>query len=488
MDYVLSGIKPEIVFRHFEGISQIPRCSGNEKTISNYLVKFAKDNDLEVIQDESLNVIIKKPATRGYEKAPTVILQGHMDMVCEKDKKTKHDFGADPIEFVVENDFIRANGTTLGADNGIAIAICLTLLESNDIAHPSLEVLLTTGEEIGMKGAAKVDKQHLSGKILINMDSEEEGVFLVSCAGGITLKIKININLEDVEDIQGNGKHYKIIVNGLKGGHSGIEIDKGRGNANKIVGRILDDLQSLVDYRILSINGGSMNNAIAKEAEAIIYIANNKDIDLQDFSTKWNDILKNQLNISDPEIKVSIGTVNINNNKILDKNTTEKIVSLMQLIPNGIHTMSMEIDNLVESSSNLGVIKTLDNFILFDISIRSSIKTLKYELVNKIKKIANLMDAEIILEGDYPEWAYRYNSEIRKIFKKVYSKKYGKEPKITAMHAGLECGLLNENLGDIDMISLGPNIYDAHTINERLSISSVERTWEFLLAVLKEIQ
>lgn len=488
MDYVLDRIKPEKVFRHFEEISRIPRCSGNEKMISDYLVKFAEDNALEVIQDEALNVIIKKPGTKGYEKAPTVILQGHIDMVCEKDKKAKHDFAQDPIEFVVEKGFIRANGTTLGADNGIAVAFCLALLESNDIVHPPLEVLLTTEEEIGMKGAAKIDKKYLSGKILINMDSEEEGVFLVSCAGGITLKIKINMNLENAEDIQGNGKFYRIIVNGLKGGHSGIEIDKGRGNSNKIMGRILDDLQNIIDYRILSINGGSMNNAIAKETETIIYIENNKDINLQDFSIKWNDILKNELKISDPGINVNIKKVIINSSKLLDKNTTEKIVSLIQLIPNGIHTMSMEIDNLVESSCNLGVIETLEDSILLDISIRSSVKTLKYELINKLKRIAKLMDAEIILEGDYPEWPYRPNSKIREILKKIYIKKYGKEPKITAVHAGLECGLLKKNLGDIDMISLGPNIYDAHTIYERLSISSTERVWEFLLDVLKEIK
>lgn len=484
MDNTYSRLEPKRVFKFFEEISQIPRCSGNEKKISNYLVKFAKENGLEVIQDEALNIIIKKPGTKGYEKAPTVILQGHMDMVCEKDMDIKHDFNKDPIELIIEDDFVRAKGTTLGADNGIAVAFCLAILESDNIPHPPLEVLITTEEEIGMNGAKKLDKRNLNGKILINIDAEEEGVFLVSCAGGITTKVKLNLAFENIKS---NSCLYKIVVNGLKGGHSGVEINKERANANKIMGRILNDLESLVDYRISSINGGTKNNAIPRDAETIICIANNKNIDMQSFTTKWNNILKNELKISDPNINIDIKKVAFDVTKVLDKKTTQKIVSFLLLVPDGVQTMSMEIENLVESSANLGIVKTASDYILFESSIRSSVKTLKHRIVNTIVKIANLIDAEVTTEGDYPEWPYDPASKIREIFEKVYLESYGEKPKISAIHAGLECGIFKEKFGDIDMISFGPNIYDVHTPNEHLSIFSTQRTWEFLLKVLKSI-
>lgn len=472
------------VFELFKEISQIPRCSGNEKMISNYLLKFAQNNGLEAMQDEAFNIIIKKAATKGYEKAPTTILQGHMDMVCEKNKDVKHDFNKDPIELLVEDDFVRANGTTLGADNGIGVAFCLAILESDNIPHPPLEVVITTEEETGMKGATKLDKRNLNGKILINLDAEEEGVFIVSCAGGITTKVRLNLAFEEIKS---NGCFYKIEVNGLKGGHSGVEINKGRANANKIMGRILDDLENLIDYRISSINGGTKINAIPRDAETIIYIENSKNIDMQSFTSKWKNILKNELKASDPNVNVDIKKVTFDANKVLNKKTTENMVSYLLLVPDSVQTMSMEIENLVESSANLGIVRTASDHILFESSIRSSVKTLKHKIVNTIGRLANLIDAKMTTEGDYPEWQYDPDSKIRKIFEKVYLESYEKKPKITAIHAGLECGIFKEKLGDIDMISFGPNIYDVHTPNERLSVSSTQRTWEFLLKVLKSI-
>jgi dipeptidase D len=485
MSNKLSGLKPEEVFKFFEKISQIPRCSGNERMISDYLLDFAKENGLEAIQDEALNIIIKKPATKGYEKATTVIIQGHMDMVCEKNNEIKHDFTKDPIELIVDDDFIRANGTTLGADDGIAVAFCLALLESKNIPHPPLEVLLTTDEETGMNGAMSVDKKNLNAEILINIDSEEEGIFTVSCAGGIISKVRLDTVLEDAGD---NSQFYKILINGLMGGHSGVEIDKGRANANKIMGRILLDLEETTDYRISSINGGTKNNAIPRDVETIISIKNNKGLDIQSLTVKWNSILKDEFKESDPDINVDIKELENKTYELMDKETTAKIVSFLLLVPDGVQSMSMGLEDLVESSSNLGIVKTTKEIVLFESLIRSSVKTLKYRIVNIIKKLASLVNAEITIEGDYPAWQYKAESKIREICKRVYFEKYGEEARISATHGGLECGFFKKSLGDIDMISFGPDMYDVHTPNEHLSISSTQRTWEFLLRLLKEIK
>jgi len=473
------------LFKHFEKITQIPRCSGNERMISDYLLGFAKENDLEAIQDNALNIIIKKPATEGYEKAPTVILQGHMDMVCEKDNDIKHDFNKEPLELIIEDDFIRARGTTLGADNGIAVAFCLAVLESKNIPHPPLEVLLTTEEETGMHGAINVDKKNLNGKILINIDSEEEGVFTVSCAGGIISRVRLHTVLEDTEN---NSNLYKISINGLKGGHSGAEIDKGRANANKIMGRLLLDLEEITDYRISSINGGNKNNAIPRDAETIISIQDNKNLDLQSLAAKWNTILRDEFKESDPDINVDIEEIGVKTDKVMDKKTTANIVSFLLLVPDGVQSMSMGLKGLVESSSNLGIVKTTKESVLFESLTRSSVKTLKYRIVNIIKRLADLIDAEMTVEGDFPAWQYKSASRIREICKRVYSEMYNQEAKISATHGGLECGFFREKLGDIDMISFGPDMYDVHTPNEHLSISSTQRTWEYLLRLLKEIR
>jgi dipeptidase D len=482
---ILSGLKPEEVFRHFEKISLIPRCSGNERMISDYLLNFAKENNLEAIQDDAFNIIIKKPATEGYEKSSTVILQGHMDMVCEKDNDIKHDFNKEPLELIVEDDFIRANGTTLGADDGIAVAFCLAVLESKDFPHPPLEVLLTTEEETGMNGAMNIDKKNLNGEILINIDSEEEGVFTVSCAGGIISKVRLHTVLEDTEN---NSNFYKISINGLKGGHSGAEIDKGRANANKIMGRLLLDLEDIADYRISSINGGNKNNAIPRVAETIISIQKNKDLDMQSLAVKWYTILRNEFKESDPDINVDIKEMEVKTDKVMDKKTTANIVSFLLLVTDGVQSMSMGLKGLVESSSNLGIVKTMEELVLFENLTRSSVKTLKYRIVNLIKRLAGLINAEMTVEGVFPAWQYESESKIREICKRVYSEMYGEEVKISATHGGLECGFFRENLGDIDMISFGPDMYDVHTPNEHLSISSTQRTWEYLLRLLKEIQ
>ncbi len=481
---ILQNLEPKSVFKYFEEISQIPRGSGNEKSISDYLVSVAKKLNLEVIQDKALNVIIKKPGTEGYENSETVILQGHMDMVCEKNKGTDHDFQKDPLKLRVVDDMVYATNTTLGADNGIAVAYALAILESTDIPHPPIEVLITTDEETGMSGAMAISKEHINGKILLNLDNEEEGHLLVSCAGGIRSKHTLNVTLEDAGDYN-NFLH--IAVRGLKGGHSGMEINKERGNSNKIMGRILKSLLSL-DYKLVSVNGGSKNNAIPREADAIIALKSEDVAKAKELINNWNPILLNELKTQDPGVNISILENTENVEKVFTKESTEKTVNLLYLIPNGINSNSVEIKNLVESSTNLGVVTTEGNKVEFDSAIRSSVASLKDEIVLRSKTIAELIGADFETTAGYPEWQYDNKSKVRGICQDVYKRMYGKDAKIVAIHAGVECGLFNEKLGKLDMISFGPDLYDVHTPQEHMSITSVKNVWDYLLEVLKTLK
>jgi dipeptidase D len=341
------------VFRYFEEISAIPRCSGSEKQISDYIVEFAKKHDLEVIQDEALNVIIKKPATAGYEKAPTVILQGHMDMVCEKNKGVVHDFAKDPIELRVIEDMIYAHGTTLGGDNGIALAYALTILASKDIPHPRLEVLVTSDEENTMSGAPALDAGKLTGKLLINMDSEEEGKFLVSSAGGLKAKLAIPVKWEKAPQ---KLDAYRLEIGGLKGGHSGVEVDKGRGNANKLMGRLINNIAKKYKLYIAEINGGFKSNAIPRDSEVLLLTDANNRIKLEAEIKELEAVIKNELRAVDPDVYVSFENASDKVERVFSEATAASVIASMVLVPNGIQSMSMEIKGLVESSTNLGVV------------------------------------------------------------------------------------------------------------------------------------
>ncbi|MCD3216792.1 aminoacyl-histidine dipeptidase [Clostridium botulinum C] len=473
------------VFKYFIEISNIPRASGNEKFISDYLFNFAKKHKLEVKQDKSLNIIIKKQASKGYENAPCVILQGHMDMVCEKNKDIEHDFYKDSIELIVNGDYITAGGTTLGADNGIAVAYFLAILENKDLNHPPLEVLITTQEENGMEGASKVSKENLSGQILINVDSEEEGKLLVSCAGGIRNIVRLTVEVEDRKE---GFKPYKIFVYGLKGGHSGMDIKKGRGNSNKLMGRILNSINNNMELFISYINGGLKSNAIPREAEAMIFVKESNEGKLRDIINHYNKVFTKELNISDSDVTVNLESVEEKPYRIFSKALTNKIITILMLMPQGVQSMSQNIKGLVESSINLGVVRTKEDEVTFESAIRSSVKTLKENIVNQIEILCNSIDAAMTTYADYPAWEYKEKSYIRDLFISVYKDLYKEEPEITAVHAGLECGILKEILGDIDMISFGPNMYDVHTPNERVSISSVERSYQYLIEVLKRIK
>ena len=481
---ILQNLEPKAVFQYFEEISNIPRGSGNEKGISDYVLNFGKELGLESIQDEALNVIIKKPGTPGYENAPTVIIQGHMDMVCEKNNGVEHDFEKDPLKLRIVDDYIYATDTTLGADNGIAVAYAMAILASNDIPHPPIEVLLTTDEETGMSGAMAIKKENLQGKILINLDNEEEGYLLVSCAGGVRSTATLKVDEQEI----GSKKLIKINISGLKGGHSGMDIIKERGNSNKILGRVLKGLLREVKFNLVSLNGGSKNNAIPREAEAIIAVNPNDENTAIEVINNWNNIIENELRAQDPGLKIEASITDIKTCKEFTDESTKKVVDLLYIYPNGINSKSTEIEGLVESSTNLGVLTTKDGVVEFDSAIRSSIPSLKEEIVLRSKTIVELLGGKFETTSDYPGWEYDPNSKVRDICQKVHKDMYGKEAKIVAIHAGVECGLFNEKLGNLDMISFGPNLYDVHTPDEHMSISSVKNCYEYLLGILKEIR
>lgn len=482
MKNVLAALKPQLVFKYFEEISQIPRGSGNEKAISDYLRKVGEDLGLETVQDDALNIIIRKPATSGYENAPGVVLQGHMDMVCEKNKGTNHDFMKDPIQLRIDGDYIYATDTTLGADNGIAVAMGLAVLASNDIAHPALEVLVTVDEEAGMSGAMALDGNLIKGKYILNLDSEEEGHLLVSCAGGVTALSTIPV---DFKDVDGSKIAYSIEIKGLLGGHSGMDIIKQRANSNKLLGRILNLIS--VDFDLAKVEGGSKNNAIPRESDCVVMInPTDKNTFVSDVE-KITSTFKNEFSTSDSGLEIVCSETS-NPSKVLDCDSKTKVISMLNIIPNGVQTMSMDIENLVESSTNIGVLRTTDSTVTFESAVRSSVGSLKTDITNKMNLLTNQLNGSLELISDYPAWEYAKNSQLEKICIDAYKDLAGKEPIIMALHAGLECGLLLEKMPHAEAISFGPNMYDVHTPNEHLSISSTENTWNFLLSILKSMK
>lgn len=474
------------VFEFFKELNQIPRGSGNEKQASDWLVKFAKDRNLEVKQDEHLNVIIRKPATAGYENAEPVILQGHMDMVPEKATDSDHDFTKDPIAFIVDGEFLRADKTTLGADNGIAVAMGLTVLDADDLPHPAIELLVTTAEETGMFGAAGLNPEDLKARQLINIDSEEEGILLTSCAGGKTVTLSLPIEKEAMPE---DGKAYRLFISGLKGGHSGMEIDQQRGSANKLMGRLLRNLDREIDLRLVKLSGGSKHNAIPREAEAIIALVGNEADKAKEIVANLKEAFLVELQGVDEELEITLEEAQDEVKEVLTEEVTKKAYQILNFIPAGVLKMSKQIEGLVQTSNNLGVVETKDNAITFLSAIRSSLRSEKVEVGETISELAEIMGADTEVSAEYPEWAFNPNSKLREVFVASYKELYGKEPEVSAIHAGLECGLLSEKFdGKIDQISFGPNMYDVHTPKEHLDIKSTERTYEYLLKVLENLK
>ncbi|MEE1043469.1 MAG: aminoacyl-histidine dipeptidase [Clostridia bacterium] len=461
----------ENVFNYFYEFSKIPHGSGNTKQISDYLVKFAKDRNLEHYQDEVNNVIIIKEAGKGYENAPAVIIQGHMDMVCAKEPDCTKDMTKEGIDIETDGEYLFAKGTTLGGDDGIAVAYALALLDDTKNNYPRLEVVITVDEEIGLLGANHIDLSMLKGKIMLNIDSESEGVFTAGCAGGLRIDSWLDISRENV-----NKKAFKISLKGLKGGHSGVDINKNRGNANKIMGEILE---LLPDILIVSINGGSADNVIPSICNAVI------KADSIDFSIIEK--IKEKYNQSEPDLEIIIEEADCDN-QAMDLKSTQKIIAVINKMPNGIQEMHKDIDGLVKTSLNMGIISTEQDKFHIATSVRSSSDEEKYALTEKVKAITESYGEKAETRGDYCGWDYKKDSSLRELMCDVFKKQYGKEPVIDIIHAGLECGIISSKIEGLDCISFGPDLFDIHTPKERLDIKSAQRVWNFIKAVLKEIK
>ena len=475
----LQNIEPKKVFKWFYELNQIPRCSGDEKRASDFLVNFAKERNLEVYQDEAYNVIIKKQASKGYENSDPVIIQGHMDMVCIKGEGSNHDFTKDPIEIIVQDDIMRANNTTLGGDDGIAVAYGLAILDSDDLKHPLIELLVTTSEETGMDGAHALTNEHLSGKILLNIDSEEEGVFLVSCAGGANIITTFKL---EKENKSGNGLEIKI--SGLKGGHSGMEIIKQRANAIKLLGRILDECNKNADIRLSKINGGTKHNAIPSDAIAVI---STEDIDnAKKIIDNLTIDFKEEYRVEDSGLNIGVNKVKVGD--VYTEKLSNDLIDYIMMVPDGVQYMSRDIEGLVQTSLNNAILEEKDGYIQITTSVRSASSSSLREILNRLTLIAKRTNANAEEKNAYPAWQFDKDSKIREKAVKVYEDLFGKEPEVSAIHAGLECGLLKEILPNTDMISFGPNLYDVHTEKEHLSISSAQRVWNFLVKLLEELK
>ena len=475
----LAGLEPARVFDFFEEICGIPHGSRNEKFISDYLVSFAKERGLKYIQDEANNVIIFQDGTCGYEDHEPVILQGHMDMVCEKDESCPIDMATEGLDVTHDGRCVFAKGTTLGGDDGIAVAYALALLDDTSIPHPPLEVVITTDEEVGMLGASVVDLSELRGRTLINIDSEDEGVFTVSCAGGA----KATINLPE-ERRSVYGPCIRLVVDGLKGGHSGVEINQNRANANKVMGEFMGRIQNLMPLCLTSFSGGAKDNAIPRSCQATMVAMGIGLERINDIAQKLQDEVR--ATYDEPDATVQAFDVDALGGNALTTECTAKVIAMLNSVPNGVQKMSADIEGLVQTSLNLGIAK-LGKGMSLTFSVRSSVNAEKQELLQKLRDLADFYGAAYSQMGEYPAWEYKADSKLRDLMVKTYADMFGKAPEVVAIHAGLECGLLSEKLPGLDCVSIGPQMHDIHTSREKLEIASTERTWKFLLEVLKAL-
>ncbi len=477
----IENLKSFKVFKFFEEISKIPHGSYNEKEISEYLINFAKERNLYYYTDKLFNVIIKKEGCLGLENANTIALQGHIDMVCEKNKDVEHDFLKDAIKLIYDGDILKAKGTTLGADNGICVAMALALLDAKDIPHPPLEAIFTTSEETGMEGAISLDKSKIDAKVLLNLDSEDEGIFTVGCAGGVKATISFPIfKITANKDFS----FYTLSIGGLFGGHSGVDINKGRANANKLLIKTLKILKDNFNINITSIFGGFKDNAIPREADAIISFDRKYFNDIKNCLMQINETLRQEYELEN-DININIIESNKSEHCLSDE-SFDKILDIMYLIPSGVYSTNYTL-NLPESSINIGAISIDKDTFKITLSIRSSLISKKEELIEYLKIICKYLKADIKFKGDYPAWEYNKNSNITKKCIEIYKDMTGKEAKIEIIHAGLECGVFIKALPHLDIISFGPNIYNPHSPNEYVSITSVDRVWAFLLSLIKQI-
>ena len=477
---ILSQYEPKRAMEIFEEISAIPHGSGNRQPICEYLNKFASDRGLEHYQDEGDNVVIIKEATPGYENADTIIIQGHSDMVCVKTDESDFDFMKDGLKLGVDGDWVFAHDTTLGGDDGVAVAIMLAILDSDDICHPRLEMVITSDEEIGLVGAGYLDFSRLKGRKLINIDSGNENAITVSCAGGTVTTSHAPVSREKTE-----GEEWEISVTGLIGGHSGAEIDKGRANANILMGRVLAEVSKKAPFKIVSMKGGSGNNVIANSAFVKVIVSPENSAKLCAVVEETGKILKKEYLTPDPYLEVAaVKTGEGLVNALTDKDT-EKVIQVLRLFPQGIQAMSMDIPGLVQTSINMGTFDVKDDEMVIVTAIRSSVATQKEELLDKMERILALAGGEVNIDSNFGAWEYKKDSKFRQDCVDIYKDIFGREPGITATHGGLECGIFCGNAPDLDCISIGVNLEHAHEVKERMSISSFQRIWKYVCEILK---
>lgn len=478
---VLGHLEPKKVFQFFEEICSIPHGSGNTAAMTEYLLKFAADRGIEARRDEIGNVVMRKPATSGYEEVPGLILQGHMDMVAVKKPESPKNMETDGLDLAVDGDFVYAVDTSLGGDDGIAVAYGLAVMAADDLAHPEIELIITVDEETGLFGAKAIDISDIKGRRFLNIDSEEEGIFLTSCAGGARIKGIMPVDMESV-----NGQKLTVTLEGLQGGHSGADIHKERGNALYLLARALYHASKQVDFQLADFHGGTVENAIPRLAEAEVVL---KAEAAEDFIRIINDmekVLKEEYATRDADICVEALTGTQDAYAVYSKDSSRKLLQLLVGAPVGVQAMSQDVAGLVETSLNLGVVECDDKAFTIQYSVRSSIESAKEALIEKLEVLFALTGTDMHVSGEYPGWAFRTDSPLREKMVRVYEELFGVKPQIQAIHAGLECGLFLGKNPDLDCISFGPDMSSIHTTEERLSISSVKRTWDFLTAVLAD--
>ena len=478
MSNILAHLEPKEVFRYFEELAAIPHGSGNTKQIADYCEQFAKDRGLPHARDAHDNVVIIREAAAGYETAAPVLLQGHLDMVCEKAPGCRKDMEKEGLDLAEENGWVYAKGTTLGGDDGIAVAMMLALLAEKELPAPRLECIITSDEEVGMLGAAAWQPTLITGRNMINLDSEEEGVFTVSCAGGNRTYCRLPITREPV-----TGQAVTVKIAGLVGGHSGVEINKGRANADMLLGRLLTAIRSAMPCRILSVAGGQKDNAIPTEAEAGLFCGDAAA--LTALAAEWQTRLRHEYAPIEPGLTVTVAACGEKTADAMTEESADRVLCLLLCVPNGVQAMSGSLPGLVQTSLNLGILTTGEDAVELHFGVRSSLASQKEMLTELLTVLTRQLGGSVEVFGDYPAWEYRAESPLRELMCEVYREQYGAEPKIEAIHAGLECGLLCEKLPGLDCVSIGPEMLEIHTPRERMSVASVGRVWRFVREVLR---
>lgn len=497
----LNELSPGEVFSYFEKICSIPHGSGNTGMIADYCLEFAKLHGLKARKDMSDNIVIFKAGSSGYEDCEPVILQGHLDMVCEKEPDCDIDMSVQSIKACTDGKMVWADGTTLGADDGIAVAFILAVLASDTIAHPPIQAVLTSDEEIGMLGARDLDTSELTAKRLINIDSENEGILYVSCAGGVRAECDIPVVYEDAvgwvsggeqddnaSDAAGNGQVcFEVKISGLAGGHSGVEIHKQHTNAIRLLASLLSHASGAADFRLVSLSGGGKENAIPKEAKAVVSVRSCDATTFEQSIKESADVWMQEISATEPHVKIEVGKADAAADKVLDFHSTENVIYALGLSPDGVYRMSQEINGMVQISLNLGTAYLEDDKLVYKYLIRSNTAAGKKLLLERVNTFVKHLSGNVVTMSDYPAWEYKSDSQLRKICVDSFTNVYGHEPEVTSIHAGLECGILAGKMPGVDMISFGPTLESVHTPDECMDVASVQRTWEYLLEILKSI-